>query len=611
MQERPQPRTKMEAGISLENDRLAALHLSGLLETQASEEFDQFTRLAADLFQVPTVLISLVDRDRQKFLARVGFDADMTPRESSICAYAMRQPKILEVHDLTRDQRFRDNALVTGSPFMRFYAGVPLRLPSGFILGALCIIDVKPRVLTPAEREQLFMLARMVEDQIALRQSVGRRDAVSGLVNRQQMSADLQDLIDAAQSPPQMLVLIDILDLKRAQEMAQAVGVSATESLICNIAFALTQALAGECVLYHVGVTRFAFWHDDDKCQRVVERVIRALEKPMLAAGVSILLRPHIGLAPFECAASSAGDVLRQAITALNMAREANTRCATYDAQQDDGLRRRYRLAVDIQRAFENDELRLVFQPRVAVKSGTIRSVEALLRWQHGLLGEISPAEFIPIVERTALMRKLTLWVIERAIRELKAWHEQFPALRLSINLSPRDFDDDDLVPAIMACCRQYRLDPGFLEFEVTEGEWLQRDTRVLAQMRALTDAGATLAIDDFGAGYSNFAYLNELPASILKIDQTLVRDIDRNHRHAILVRGILSIARRLGYTTVVEGVENAATAASIAAWKCDEAQGYFFARPMGAEQIASFIAQSGSASWAVGSNGTGAIDDT
>ncbi|MDQ2149920.1 sensor domain-containing phosphodiesterase [Alcaligenaceae bacterium A4P071] len=581
----------MQDSKMMEEERLAALHVSGLLDAQISQDFDQFTQLASYLFKVPTALISIVGRDRQRFLAKVGFELAETPRESSICAYAIQQPNLFEVADLRCDPRFDQNRLVVGAPFMRFYAGIRLRLPSGFPLGALCIIDVVPRQLSEADREQLLALARMVEAQIALRQSIGRRDAVSGMVNRQQMMVDLQALIDTAHPASQVFVLLDIFELKRAQEMAQAVGVGAIESLIRNLSLGLSQTVGHICTLYHVGVTRFAFWCEETQHDEILAAVCRTLDGPVTAAGVAMALRVHIGLVPFTCPGPPAPDILRRAITALNHAQKTNSRWSYYDRIEDLALQRRYRLAVDIQSAIVKNQLYLNFQPRIDLATHRIHTVEALLRWRHPELGEVSPGEFIPILERTASMKVITLWVLDRGLSYLKQWHAEVGPLRLSINLSPRDFDDEKFVPALLGLCRHYPLDPAYLEFEVTEGEWLRQDRRVIAQMRELVAYGATLAIDDFGAGYSNFAYLNEIPAAVLKLDQSLVRDIDRNTRHAALVEGILSISRKLGYRTVAEGVETVACAKLLSRWQCDEAQGYAFAKPMSAERLLAFMA--------------------
>lgn len=573
-----------------EDERIGVLRSLNLLDTAASEDFDQFTRLAAYTFDVPTALISLVDTDRQQFLSSIGFALRETSRATSICAVAIQQADLFEVEDLSRDPRFADNPLVTGPPFIRFYAGVPLITESGHAIGALCLIDSRPRVLDDAARAQLKAMGKLVMEKIMLRQSAGRRDSVSGLPNRQQMIVDLESLKAVGGEGRRRLALIELLSLATVHEMAQAVGVPVAESLMRHAAGQARHCLPPHVAVYQVGVTRLAFWYDPSAEPDLMQGIADVARRPLVAAGIPLQLRPHCGMVDFDLSTVNAPDVLRQAMTALNSAINADLFSCIYDLSDDTALRRRYELAVDLSDALAHGGFHLVYQPRVNLHTGKVGSVEALVRWQHPVHGAVSPAEFIPIIERTAIMQKLTLWVVDAALRQLLTWLPDFPALKVSLNLSPRDFDNGELVPGILRLCQAIGIAPARLEFEITEGEWLHASASVQSQLHALADAGATLSVDDFGAGYSNFANLHKIPAAVLKLDQSLVTDVATNGRHAVLVREVLRLARNVGYRTVAEGVESAQSLAFVTECGCDEVQGFFFSRPLAPDAVPGFI---------------------
>lgn len=577
---------------SREAERLAVLHSLGLLDIAATEDFDQITQLAAHCFSTPVALISLVDADRQQFLSRVGFGPSQTPRETSVCSHAIRGTDILEVEDLSQDPRFLANPLVVGEPNIRFYAGVPLLTASGHAIGALCVIDFQARRLSEAEREQLSTLGRLVMDRIALRQSVGRRDPVTHLPNRQQIVADLDALPEVGAGGSRALALVDVLSLSASHEVAQAVGLSVVDSLLRYAAEQVQAELPPHVNLYHVGVTRFAFWYDPVTHADVLDRLQERLRSPARGAGVPLQLRPVVGVVPFEPGLIAASDLLRQAMIAVNAAYAAHQPVSWYHREADESQRRRYRLALDLRHALQRGQFHLVFQPRVAPGERRVVGLEALIRWDHPEYGAISPGQFIPLLERTAWMQPLTLWVIDQSLQQLRAWRQVHPELRVSVNLSARDFDDGGLVPGVLAACARHEATADWLELEVTEGEWLHGHPDVLEQLDRLVQAGVTLAIDDFGAGYSNFAYMNRIPAQVLKVDQSLVAGVFEDERRAVLVRGIVSLALRLGYRTVAEGVETEEILRFVLDCGCHEIQGFYYARPLAPADVPTFLAR-------------------
>jgi EAL domain-containing protein (putative c-di-GMP-specific phosphodiesterase class I) len=207
--------------------------------------------------------------------------------------------------------------------------------------------------------------------------------------------------------------------------------------------------------------------------------------------------------------------------------------------------------------------------------------VEALLRWSHPLLGDVSPAEFIPLAERTSLMPALTDWVMDNVLKQLATWQKVGMSLNMSINVSVLNLEQRGFVTRYASLLQTHGVEPARVELEVTEGALAQNSRFVTENLRKVADMGSTVAIDDFGTGYSNLSKLQLYSASVLKIDQSLVRRVLDTQHTGILVEGIIALAHKLDYRVVAEGVETAEIYETVANWQCDEAQGYHIARPL------------------------------
>src|SRR5690606_18037753 len=242
----------------------------------------------------------------------------------------------------------------------------------------------------------------------------------------------------------------------------------------------------------------------------------------------------------------------------------------------DSAHQRRFRLLNDFGHALKAEgQLALAYQPRIDLRTRACVGAEALLRWQHPELGPVSPAEFIPVVEQTALAGATTRWVLDTALAQLARWRAAGLALRMSINVSASNLQDPDFSEVVQDRIRQHRVRPDWVELEVTERAVMGDIANAMDQLTSLVEAGVQAAIDDFGTGYSSLAYLQQLPAKILKIDQTFVRNIADGEREQTLVRSMVTLAHELDYRVVAEGVETAEHHDRLVEWGCDEAQGY------------------------------------
>ncbi len=572
-----------------ELERIAVLNALNVLDRDLGKSLDPITQLAAFTFDVPIVLVTIVDADAQHFISKVGTQITYTERDISICACALdAETDILEIPDLSKDQLFASNPMVAHDPFLRFYAGAALVTGSGHPLGTLCLADYKPRQLSAEERRQLLTLSRIVMTHIELKLSVGRRELVSGMHNHRQLQADLRML--AARKTPETLyaVMTDVMNSQTVNDAWQVLGVSPMESLIRQAGHRLMQLLGDDAKVYHVGSTRFAFicrGHSKDAMNALLLRLNEGMRAQVLASGVPMTPLFHAGVVPFHATAAEAEDVMRKALIAMHAAINAETPMLWYDPLRDDQLKRAYRLAIDARDGLQGGEFHLLYQPRVRLCDLKVSGAEALLRWNHPDLGLVNPDELIPVLEKTALMLQVTRWVIAHAIAQLAQWHRTQPHLHMSLNLSAHDFNDEGLNKYLLSVCADHRIDPHSVEIEITEGQWIKSHKHALPQLIGLKAHGIRIAIDDFGSGYSNFGYLAELPINVIKLDRSLVSGLATSPTTRLKTQAVINLTCELGYTTVAEGIENLDELRLLTEWGCDEGQGYLLARPMEAAQ--------------------------
>ncbi|MDP9430586.1 MAG: EAL domain-containing protein [Actinomycetota bacterium] len=257
-----------------------------------------------------------------------------------------------------------------------------------------------------------------------------------------------------------------------------------------------------------------------------------------------------------------------------------------YDVSLNEHSPERLGLLGQLRRAIDNRELVLHFQPKVALPGVGVCGVEALVRWQHPQRGLIPPGEFIPLGERTPLIRPLTRYVVDAALEQCARWHDAGRSLAVAVNVSARNLLDEHFVDEVQELLAHWRVPASCLELEVTESAIMADPDRARRILTRLAECGVTLSIDDFGAGYTSLAQLKDLPVHQLKIDRSFVAPMTEDPGNALIVRSVVELGHNLGLTTVAEGVEDEATYDSLSAMGCDVAQGYYVCRPMPAEQL-------------------------
>lgn len=574
-----------------EEARLDALYRLNLLDTAPSESFDRITRMAGQIFNLPIAAVSLTDRDRQWFKSRIGVSHWSIPRDKAPCAEVAETGETVLIPNLQADNRYKTSLLAEQG--VRFYAGASLTTREGHSLGALCVLGTEPREASEQEIGALNDLAKMVMAQIELQHAFGRLDALSGFPNRTQFLEDLADLGRDSPGERRLAVLVDLARPEQLSNGLRVLGAGYLDQMVQEAARTITGAIGHRRTAYHVASTQFAFLAppevDEEEYVRAVGKMLDSFRNQ---SRDRFIMATSIGIAPFVAGETPPATVLRTAHSAALDARSSSSMVTIYSAAVDDAHQRRFRLLGDFALALQQEgQLSLAFQPRIDLATGQCVGVEALLRWRHPELGNVSPGEFIPVIEQTSLAGPTMTWVLNAALGQLARWQAAGTGLRMSLNVSAVNLEDRDFAKEVSLLILKHRVRPDGVELEVTESAVMGDVANAMDQLTMLVEAGVHVAIDDFGTGYSSLSYLQKLPGRILKIDQSFVREIERGEREQTLVRSMISLAHDLGYRVVAEGVETADAVDHLMEMGCDEAQGYFYGRPMTAEHFAGWLA--------------------
>jgi predicted signal transduction protein with EAL and GGDEF domain len=316
----------------------------------------------------------------------------------------------------------------------------------------------------------------------------------------------------------------------------------------------------------------------------------RALHEPFVLEGITLDLDASVGIALYPDHGRDVETLLQRADVAMYVAKEDRSGCELYSAARDEYSPDRLALAGELRGAIDRQELVLHYQPKADVQSGRVESVEALVRWRHPRRGLIAPDEFVPLAERTGLIRDLTHAVLDQAFCQLRLWLDEGLDLGVSVNVSARDLLNLELPETVASLLGEYRVPAERIELEVTESVILADPMRARVVLARLSAMGVQLAIDDFGSGYSSLAYLKRLPVGEIKIDRSFVINMQLDADDAVIVRSTIDLGRNLGLRVVAEGVESEAIWRELARLGCDQAQGYFLSRPIPGPELASWL---------------------
>ncbi|MEN4569286.1 sensor domain-containing phosphodiesterase [Pantoea agglomerans] len=543
----------------------------------------KFVRLASQALGIPGSFISVLDDEHQHVQAAHNFGLKQSSREDSLCRHAVDSDSAVVVSDTWLDARFSSHPLITGAPYIRFYAGVPLKNREGIVLGTLCVTDTVPHPFGIDQVTTLKLLAALVMSFLEAWHSAGFADPVTGLPNRQRLVRDLQLLAASGDSAPRRLVLIDCIDMPRAYELARSMGMGPVESLLRDVATLLPLRLrpAPDEPFYTVATGRFAVLTRDESHMNA-DWVASRLEgiSADLGDGIAVALSTHAGEVTFAKGSITAQEALRRAVSALHEAIGRGVPAMRFSAASDARYTQDFTLMNDLAAALREDSgLWLAFQPKICLHSGRPVALEALIRWHHPVRGELSPAVFVPMAEQTSLLSDLTAWITDRVISRLARLRNSCIQLPVTVNVSSQDFARENFADALEVKMRRAKLPTSLLGIECLETERIIENPAAIHGLEMLKLRGFGISLDDFGTGYSNISYLRCMPLDVIKLDRSLISEISSETASRIIARSIITMLKDLDYTVLAEGVEETGTA--LTECGCDQAQGFFSSRPL------------------------------
>ncbi|MBB3182822.1 diguanylate cyclase (GGDEF)-like protein/PAS domain S-box-containing protein [Halomonas fontilapidosi] len=418
-----------------------------------------------------------------------------------------------------------------------------------------------------------------------------RFDSLTHLPNRQTFEALLNEVIADCRRHNTGLVLI-YLDIDHFVQINDALGYEQGDRLLVELTQRLRRATRASDMISRLSgdefVVAFPGYQREDVLSQLVHKVQQVLRAPFLMDGSRRQVTACLGVSLWPDNGDTARELIRNADVAKNRAKlDGRGSVWFFDQQLHDELLHQHHLIDKLEQALERGELALHFQPQVSVASGRIENLEALLRWQPAEGPSISPAEFIPLAERSDLIHRLGDWVMEAACHQRSLWREAGLAIeRIDINFSGRQMSRTDIFQRFEACLARYDLGPRHIGIELTENVLIEADERILAGLHRLHQLGFRIAIDDFGTGYSSLSYLKHFPVTALKIDRAFVRDAPEQPEDRAIMEAAIFIGHRLGLEVVAEGVENREQLALIREMRCDLVQGFYFFRPMPAQEL-------------------------
>ena len=446
-----------------------------------------------------------------------------------------------------------------------------------------------------ARTDELGMLANAInamQHGIAVREGQlahnALHDNLTGLPNRALVMERLGSAIAAER--PVALLYLSIENLSAINESSGAEGV---EQLLLQVGQRLQSTLRAGDTVARLSANEFLLLLDQTTSDGAVatgDALQRLFSEPQRIDNHDIALECCIGITVYPENGNSAQELVNRAAIARKDAAFLPGRLQIYQDGRDLAHQRQISLIRDLRKAPQNGELMLHYQPKLDIRKGTVRQAEALLRWAHPQFGNVSPAEFIVLAERTGSIHLLTNWVIEEAMRQLAEWRKRGLVLQVSVNISADDLLGDDLAGFVVGLLKQYGVPAEQLVFEITESAIMSQPEKALVVLHKLRDCGISLSIDDFGTGYSSLAHLKRLPVQELKIDQSFVRDLDETSEDAVIVRSTIEMSHNLGLKVVAEGVEYQHSLDLLRRWHCDTAQGYLISRPLTAAAFETWI---------------------
>jgi diguanylate cyclase (GGDEF)-like protein len=436
----------------------------------------------------------------------------------------------------------------------------------------------------------------LMREAIATRESEIRRlayeDTLTGLPNRIMFNNELNRMTRTAFERGERFRVL-LLNLNRFKDINDILGHDAGDDVLRFVAKRLPGVLRETDKVACMGGDEFAVMlpmGSADHLDIVMPRILANLEKPFMVANQLVDITFSIGIANFPEHGMDAGSLIRCADIALNSAKRHRNVYEVYDSNLEASRQEHLHLLGDLRSAVENNELCLYYQPKVQLSTGKTVAAESLIRWRHPVRGYIAPNEFIPFAEHTGIIRMISAWVIENALRQIGVWQARGLQLGLSVNISARDLLNDKLPGMLESQLRENGLAPESICLEITESALMENPVNSQHTVLGLHGMGLEISIDDYGTGYSSLSYVKNLPVDELKIDRAFIMHMDENENDLAIVRSTIDLGHSLGLRVVAEGVETERQYNLLRSLGCDLAQGYYIAKPIIADEFEAWL---------------------
>ena len=465
----------------------------------------------------------------------------------------------------------------------------------------LCSVQAHAIVEPVTQRRMYVLVASDITDRRRIEQELrylANYDTLTNLPNRTLLSERLSRAIVRARRQGTGVALL-FLDLDRFKDVNDSLGHATGDRILRMAAQRLQQAAGASHTVARIGGDEFTVLLEDlaegGEAERCAQRIIEAFDEPLLLDDrQEIVVTPSIGISLYPEHAQVPTDLLKNADTAMYQAKSAGRRTfMRYTEAMDSHTRRRAGMLAALRRVEERDELHLVYQPQMTLADGSIRRVEALLRWNSTEFGEVLPAQFIPLAEESGMIVAIGEWVLREACNTLMEWQRiGIDGMTMAVNVSAVQLLRSDLPRTVERILRETGVDPSQLELELTESVLMANADLAAQRLQTFRSIGVSIAVDDFGTGYSSLAYLRRLPITTLKIDKAFIDDLGGpNHSEdAAITTTVIAMAHSLGLDVVAEGVETAEQLAFLRQHHCDVIQGFWLAPPLDASACMQFI---------------------
>jgi diguanylate cyclase (GGDEF)-like protein len=435
------------------------------------------------------------------------------------------------------------------------------------------------------------MVSRRLDAQTFALQHQATHDSLTGLPNRALLNHRLAQAIRAADASGRSVSLV-MMDLDHFKEINDTLGHHVGDGLLQALGERLQKVLWGSDTVARLGGDEFALLlplADSSHTAQVIGKVLQALAEPFAIKGLNLDVDASLGIAVYPEDAKNAVELISHADVAMYQAKQRGERHMRYDAGQDPHSLARLTLMGDLRHATDRNEISLHYQPKVDVRTQKVVGVEALLRWRHPQHGMVPPDSFIAQAEQTGIIKPLTYWILNEAVRQCAEWNAAGISLSVSVNLSVRVVQDVQLPGQVASLLERHEVRAEQLELEITETAIMNDPLRATQVLSELDTMGVRLSIDDFGTGYTSLAQLKRLPVDEVKIDRSFVLNMLRDANDTMIVRSIIDLAHNMNRIVVAEGVESKKILDALADLQCDVAQGYFYSRPLPAAEFHSW----------------------